>query len=232
MQGVRNENDNGSHNQLELNQLPCEVVVRLVEVLSVVGKPGAVLNFMLVNKKTYQVVQSLDDLWREQCHKQGWYHDEAQQHQWFQHYCQRQQARWSVRKLLKQYIHYMDIKSQSALQRGASAGQIAFHEQRLQAKLPWELWELYRHRNGQEYQLQAVFVDELRLLQLHEVVCESRQIVVDGQFQDILIIKFTDNGRGGRFYGAALDGKIYICTGFRTIFFSEGIAAFLKRHFR
>eukprot|EP01026_Neomeris_dumetosa_P078563 TRINITY_DN8506_c0_g1_i2.p1 TRINITY_DN8506_c0_g1~~TRINITY_DN8506_c0_g1_i2.p1 ORF type:complete len:232 (-),score=18.85 TRINITY_DN8506_c0_g1_i2:220-915(-) len=223
--------EDNSLNRLE--QLPSEVVVRLVETLMLVSNPAAVINLMLVNKKMFVTVQSLDELWQEKCSCQGWYHegvtDKLQKSEWFKHYCQRMQARWRIRRLLKLYIRFLNIRSQSALQPGANAGMIALHEQRLGFQLPWELWELFRYRNGQLQEVGAIFIDELRLYRLQETISETRQVVFDGQFKDIKVIKVTDEGRGGKYFAVGEDGNVYACSGFRTIIVANSVGALIQR---
>eukprot|EP01025_Chloroclados_australasicus_P057959 TRINITY_DN724_c0_g4_i2.p2 TRINITY_DN724_c0_g4~~TRINITY_DN724_c0_g4_i2.p2 ORF type:complete len:268 (-),score=8.69 TRINITY_DN724_c0_g4_i2:1138-1941(-) len=225
--------------QSNLCHLPPEVLVRLVETLIAVANPGVVLNFMLVNKKMYSMVQSLNDLWQEKCQRQGWYQhkecfpESCMNDNWFRYYCIRMQARWRIRRLLKLYIPFLDIRSRSALQPGAQPGQIAFNEQRLGIELPFELWELYRFRNGQQHELGAMFSDEQRLLPLHETICQTRQVVVNGQYQDVKVVQLTDSGNGGKRYCVVdYKGNVYVCSGFRTILMWDSIGSFIQRLLR
>lgn len=49
----------------------------------------------------------------------------------------------------KRLVPFLNVSSVQNIQRGNSVAQLAAAEQVLGQALPWELWELYRHRDGQ-----------------------------------------------------------------------------------
>lgn len=80
--------------------------------------------------------------------------------------------RWQVRSAFKQVIPFLDYVSQAALQPGATIQQLQGCEQRLGVTLPWQIWEMYRFRNGQYRQLNIDFAYGGRLLSLEELSLE------------------------------------------------------------
>ncbi|KAG2439281.1 hypothetical protein HXX76_004641 [Chlamydomonas incerta] len=88
--------------------------------------------------------------------------------------------RRNVRRLFKLYERFMSRPGSMALCPGATPEDLAAVEQALGLRdgggggggLPAEVWELYRHRNGQAPGAFVTFVDDMRLLGLHELAVE------------------------------------------------------------
>ncbi|KAL0035235.1 hypothetical protein WJX79_007672 [Trebouxia sp. C0005] len=163
-------------------QLPDEVLATVINTLTLhaLGNPGDVCRLMLSCKRLRAAVHALVPFWLQQCQKQGWrVTDEraTQSGTVFNYYSRRMLMRWQVRSAFKQVIPFLDYTSQAALLTGASVQQLEACEQRLGITLPWQVWEMYRFRNGQDRALNIDFAYGGRLLSLEELSIE-RSIAV------------------------------------------------------
>eukprot|EP00877_Chromochloris_zofingiensis_P001491 jgi/Chrzof1/11342/Cz05g33030.t1 len=70
---------------------------------------------------------------------------------------------------MRKYTPFLTRASMMAINPGVDAGELTAAEVRLGLRLPWELWELYRYRNGQAPGMGVSFVDDARLLMLPEL---------------------------------------------------------------
>ncbi|DBA76052.1 TPA: hypothetical protein ACH3X1_009800 [Trebouxia sp. C0004] len=202
-------------------QLPDEVLATVINTLTLraLGNPGDVCRLMLSCKRLRAAVQAQIPFWLQQCQKQGWrVTDEkaTESGTIFNYYSRRMLMRWQVRSAFKQVIPFLDYTSQAALLTGATVQQLEACEQRLGITLPWQVWEMYRFRNGQDSALNIDFAYGGRLLSLEELSVE-RSIALtyphehhqdehfvskptDGSHEQL-----TDTGHHKQIYGTAAD---------------------------
>ncbi|KAL0055190.1 hypothetical protein WJX82_008499 [Trebouxia sp. C0006] len=160
-----------------LIQLPDELLAAVINTLTrhALGNPGDVCRLMLSCKRLRATMHALVPFWLQQCQKQGWrVTDEraTQSGTVFSYYSRRMLMRWQVRSAFKQVIPFLDYTSQAALLTGATVQQLEACEQRLGITLPWQVWEMYRFRNGQDRALNIDFAYGGRLLSLKELSVE------------------------------------------------------------
>ncbi|KAL3136789.1 hypothetical protein ABBQ38_005502 [Trebouxia sp. C0009 RCD-2024] len=153
--------------------LPDEVLSAVVTALTSYahGNPGDVCRLMLSCKRLKASMHTMEPFWQRQCLKQGWGEPSEADATLtsFDYYSKRMLLRWQVRSAFRQVIPFLDYTSQAALQPGASVQQLEACQARLGVTFPWQFWEMYRFRNGQDNQLNIDFAYGGRLLSLAEL---------------------------------------------------------------
>ncbi|KAL6754897.1 hypothetical protein V8C86DRAFT_2687540 [Haematococcus lacustris] len=144
-------------------------------ILSECGPASAVSLCLACRALKAAVSQS--SFWLAKCKAQGWVPHQTEANaleagtdpQWCFLYSKRMLCRWRVRRFMKLYIPFLSRSSQMAMNPGAGIAALAAAEARLGHALPWELWELYRFRDGQAHASGVTFCDDMRMLALEEL---------------------------------------------------------------
>lgn len=159
----------------KFEELPDAVLAAIINSLTkhAGGSPADVCKLLLSSKKFKAAMHVAEPYWASQSCKQGWRQDQKDPSaSFFHHYSRRMLMRRQVRSAFKQVIPFLDYVSQAALQPGATVQQLTACEERLGVSLPWQIWEMYRFRNGQDRQLNIDFAYGGRLLGLEELSLE------------------------------------------------------------
>jgi len=146
--------------------------------------PGEACKMALVCKQWQDAVTNRADLfWRDQCIKVGYWsspesksRDCTTDNQWFFYFAKRMMCRVRIRYFFHKYVAFLPRAGQLAFNPGASLPELDQAEHRLGARMPWELWELYRYRNGQAPASGVFWTDDTRLLCLSELQLEHREL--------------------------------------------------------
>ncbi|GLI58634.1 hypothetical protein VaNZ11_000370 [Volvox africanus] len=179
-----------------LFSLPNSVLTTIMEFIVRRANPGQVIKLALVCRALLNTVTSAEGLWEQLSISHGWSRRPTVRQRaaaltgayttgpegglsaadfdrhWFHYYTHRMTCRRNVRRFVRLYSAFLSRPSKMALMPGAEAAALSACEQRLSVELPWELWELYRFRNGQAPGTLVTFADDMRLLGLHELVLE------------------------------------------------------------
>ncbi|KAF5840346.1 hypothetical protein DUNSADRAFT_17042 [Dunaliella salina] len=146
--------------------------------------PGEACKMALVCKQWHDAVTNRSDLyWRDQCIKVGFWNppesrspDCATDNQWFFYFAKRMICRVRIRNFFLKYVAFLPRTGQLAFNPGASLPELDQTEHKLGVRMPWELWELYRYRNGQSPASGVFWTDDTRLLCLSELQLEHREL--------------------------------------------------------
>ncbi|KAK9823464.1 hypothetical protein WJX72_002922 [[Myrmecia] bisecta] len=186
------------------------------------GSPGDLCRLSMTCKKLKDFTAAAEDLWKAACAKQGFRYQASQgvwvptkvANGWFAYYSTRMLVRWRVRTLMKRLRDFLPIDASSCFRPGLPAETLLLVESRLHCELPWEIWELYRYKDGQENRVEATFAYDGRLLALQEPV-------------RLALIPFTDEFGSKRRYMFDLMGRIYLQSGFTHLLVADNLVAFL-----
>ncbi len=190
-----------------------------------------------VNTATYHTLTHVDTLWCSQCVALGWDAPPPPTSTWWSYFSRRMTIRHAVRSMVRRVLAFLGRASQSALMPGCTITILQACDQRLRQQcgsgLPWELWELYRFRNGQADIPGAVFFNgACRLLPCPDAVlmhCHEHvnppifggggrgEGILGGQPNNHLLMVVSTAERGGRKYAVSLvDGSVWWVSGFAT----------------
>ncbi|KAL4444161.1 hypothetical protein ABPG75_011898 [Micractinium tetrahymenae] len=145
-----------------------------------VGSPRDIVHLAFSCKAMLEAVAAAEQMWQCQCRRLGW------SLAWLAalppgtsawvYFCRRMAVRHRLRRLLRTLSRFLDPLSAAAIRPAAPAAELAEVEAALQAPLPWELFELYRHCDGQDRERGAIqFLHEARLLSLREMLAAAQE---------------------------------------------------------
>jgi cell wall assembly regulator SMI1 len=167
-------------------------------------------------------------------------------------------ARRRLRRQLDRLEGFLDADSVWAFASGAHHTRLLAAESQLGVTLPWELWELLRRRNGQDPSSRiSQFVGGLRLLSLEEITqeakestaadtktaaealhtsrggigrpCSLRESTVGRDEAPTWMLPLTAEGRGKKRYTVDLGGRVWLRSGFNTLFAAESLTVLIQR---
>ncbi len=152
---------------------------------------------------------------------------------------------------MKRLLLHLDVVSAQAFRPPASLEELQAAEKTLHVELPWELWEVYRFRNGQEAEAGVQFANGARLLTLQEMVPSALdthlqrsvsslavepdrrgdQVSQEGHGGSHVLLPLSNVLRGNRRYVVDVAGCVWLqsSTGFTMTRQANSLAEFLRR---
>lgn len=165
-------------------------------------------------------------VWADQCRRLGWASKLEPGLLDWNFFCARMRFRWKLRRKLRQYCSFLDVRSFSAVRPGASVICLQTIESKIGRPLPWSMFELWRWADGQDARDRGgvQFLNGARLLS------SSEALELGGYCLDARpLIPFTDEIRGRKRYCMDLDGKVWLCSGFNTLHVADSLYELLHR---
>lgn len=195
---------------------------------------------------TYATLERQDTLWQAQCVALGWAHvnDHAPppapapapvpRWGWWRYYSHRMTLRSRVRAMLRQYVQFLSPAGRAALQPGCAVATLRACEARLQRhqlSMPWELWEVYRFKNGQaDLGLHVAFFNGSRFLPCQDAVLLHCAALEQGGLAEPRLMEVGTPERGGRCHAVSLvDGSVWWVAGFASRKLSDSFVGHLQQ---
>lgn len=135
--------------------------------------------------------------------------------------------------MMRRYVAFIGPAGIAALQGGCAAATLQACEARLakhQLRMPWELWEVYRYKNGQADLPNAAFFNGSRFLPCQDAVLLHCAGVQDGSLADPSLLEVGTPERGRRAVAVSLlDGSVHWVAGFASRKLSDSFVAHLQQ---